>query len=129
MVAIMKDGKLIQTDTPEQMSAHPADEYVEAFINNADKSKVLSVHNIMITPKALIKEDDGVDHAIRVMKKNELSTVYVVDTSLQLAGIPVSYTHLSRRLDHPWGHTHKARLTDQAAAPSHPAGRPSLRHC
>ena len=45
MVAIMKDGKLIQTDTPEQMSAHPADEYVEAFINNADKSKVLSVHN------------------------------------------------------------------------------------
>lgn len=29
------------------MSAHPADEYVEAFINNADKSKVLSVHNIM----------------------------------------------------------------------------------
>ena len=87
MVAIMKDGKLIQTDTPEQMSAHPADEYVEAFINNADKSKVLSVHNIMITPKALIKEDDGVDHAIRVMKKNELSTVYVVDASLQLAGI------------------------------------------
>ncbi|MFR9062691.1 MAG: CBS domain-containing protein, partial [[Clostridium] scindens] len=69
------------------MSAHPADEYVEAFINNADKSKVLSVHNIMITPKALIKEDDGVDHAIRVMKKNELSTVYVVDASLQLAGI------------------------------------------
>ena len=87
IVAIMKDGKLIQTDTPEQMSEHPADEYVEAFINNADKSRVLSVHNIMITPKALIREDDGAEHAIRVMKKNELSTVYVVDADLHLAGI------------------------------------------
>ena len=86
-VAIMKDGKLVQVDTPEQMSEHPANEYVEAFINNADKSHVLCVHNIMITPKALIQTDDGPEHAIRVMNKNELSTVYVVDKDLRLAGV------------------------------------------
>lgn len=86
-VAIMRDGKLIQTDTPEHMSEHPADEYVEAFIDNADKSKVLCVHNIMITPKALVQTDDGVEHAIRVMDKNDLSTVYVVDDNLHLMGV------------------------------------------
>lgn len=86
-VAIMRDGKLIQCDTPEQMSEHPADEYVEAFIDNADKSQVLCVRNIMITPKALVQNDDGVEHAIRVMDKNDLSTVYVVDDGLRLMGV------------------------------------------
>ena len=41
----------------------------------------------MITPKALIQTDDGPEHAIRVMNKNELSTVYVVDKDLRLAGV------------------------------------------
>lgn len=86
-VAIMKDGKMIQVDTPEQMSEHPANEYVEAFINNADKSKVLSVHNIMITPNALVQVNDGVERAIRVMNRNALSTAYVVDSRLHLVGI------------------------------------------
>ncbi|CUX31544.1 quaternary amine ABC transporter ATP-binding protein [Clostridium sp. C105KSO13] len=87
VVAIMKDGKVIQTDTPEQMSEHPANEYVEAFINNADKSRVLSVYNIMITPKTLVRVNDGIEQAIRVMNKNELSTVYIVDDNLHLVGI------------------------------------------
>lgn len=86
-VAIMKDGRLVQVDTPEQMSEHPANEYVEAFINNADKSKVLSVHNIMITPSALVQVNDGLERAIRVMNKNALSSVYVVDEHLCLVGI------------------------------------------
>ena len=99
-MAIMKDGKLVQVDTPEQMSEHPANEYVEAFINNADKSHVLCVHNIMITPKALIQTDDGPEHAIRVMNKNELSTVYVVDKDLRLAGVLTINDALRARKEH-----------------------------
>lgn len=87
MVAIMRDGKLIQVDTPEKMSTDPADDYVSAFIHNADKSQVLTASNIMITPSALVKESDGVEHAIRVMSKNAISTVYVVDEKLRLLGI------------------------------------------
>lgn len=86
-VAIMRDGKVIQVDTPEQMSAHPADDYVREFIGSADKSKVLSVRNIMITPSSLVRVTDGPDHAIHEMRKHALSTVYVVDNQLRLAGI------------------------------------------
>ncbi len=86
-VAIMRDGKIIQVDTPEEMSAHPADDYVSAFINSADKSKVVSVRNIMITPSAIVRTTDSLDHAIRVMSKNALSTVYVVDDQIKLVGI------------------------------------------
>ncbi|HML68243.1 MAG TPA: betaine/proline/choline family ABC transporter ATP-binding protein [Clostridia bacterium] len=86
-VAIMRDGRLVQVDTPEGMSTHPADEYVRRFIDSADKSKVLSVRNIMITPVSLIKPGDGVDHALRVMRKNAISSVYAVDGQMKLAGI------------------------------------------
>lgn len=34
IVAIMRDGRVIQTDTPENMMAHPADEYVKTFIES-----------------------------------------------------------------------------------------------
>ena len=87
MVAIMRDGKIVQVDTPEEMSAHPADEYVQAFINSADKAKVLTARNIMITPDALVRENDGAERAIRVMSRNALSTAYVVDDELRLRGI------------------------------------------
>ena len=86
-VAIMRDGRIVQVDTPEEMSFHPADDYVRAFIDTADKSKVLSVGNIMITPTALVRTNDSAEHAIRVMSHSALSTVYVVDDELRLAGI------------------------------------------
>lgn len=86
-VAIMRDGKIIQVGTPEQMSAHPADDYVSDFIGAADKTKVLSVKNIMITPSCLMRRNDGAEHAIREMRKNALSTVYVVDDDLRLEGV------------------------------------------
>ncbi|WP_312943249.1 glycine betaine/L-proline ABC transporter ATP-binding protein [Oscillibacter sp.] len=86
-VAIMRDGRLIQVDTPEGMSTNPADDYVRRFIDSADKSKVLSVRNIMITPVSLIKPGDGIDHALRLMRKNAMSSVYAVDGQMKLQGI------------------------------------------
>ena len=86
-VAIMRDGKVIQVDTPEGMSANPADDYVRDFTGSADKSKVTTVRNIMMTPSSLIRLSEGPGLAIQVMRKNALSTVYVVDERLGLAGI------------------------------------------
>ena len=52
------------------MSTHPADDYVSAFINSADKSKVTTVRNIMITPSSLVRLADGPGFAIQEMRKN-----------------------------------------------------------
>ena len=86
-IAIMRDGKVVQIDTPERMSAHPADDYVRQFIDSADKSKVLTVKNVMITPSSLVKDTDTPEYAIHEMRKNALSTVYVVDDRLRFRGI------------------------------------------
>ena len=40
MIGIMRDGKLIQVGTAEEMTSNPADDYVRDFIVSADKSRV-----------------------------------------------------------------------------------------
>ena len=42
-IGIMKDGKLVQLATPEEMVTNPADDYVKAFTKNAPRDKVVSV--------------------------------------------------------------------------------------
>lgn len=86
-VAIMRDGKIIQIDTPQVMSAHPADEYVAKFIDSADKSKVLTARNIMNTPTCLVRETDPMEHALRAMRTNGVSSAFVVDGQMRLQGI------------------------------------------
>ena len=85
-VAIMKDGRLIQVGTPEEMSANPADDYVREFINSADKTKVLCAKHVMITP-CVVRETDSPDYALREMKSNGVSTAYVVDRHMKFLGI------------------------------------------
>ena len=86
-VAIMRDGKLIQVDTPEQMSAKPADDYVRQFIGSADKTKVLSVRHIMVTPSCIVRVGEGPNHAIHEMRRAGVSSTFVVGAKLTLAGL------------------------------------------
>jgi len=86
-VCIMKDGKIVQIGTPEELTMNPADDYVREFIESADKTKVATVKNIMITPSSLIKKNDSPENAVRVMRNNNLSSVVVIDEDMQLEGI------------------------------------------
>jgi ABC-type proline/glycine betaine transport system ATPase subunit len=42
-IGIMKDGKLVQLATPEEMFTNPADDYVKAFTRNAPRDRIVSV--------------------------------------------------------------------------------------
>lgn len=85
-VAIMRDGRLIQVGTPEEMSANPADEYVREFIDSADKSKVLCARHIMTTP-CVVREKDTPQHAVREMRTTGVSSAYVVGSHMKFLGI------------------------------------------
>lgn len=86
-VAIMRDGKLIQTATPEEMSSNPADDYVRDFINSADKSQIYSVKNIMQTPSCMVHARNGANQALKQMRDNGVSSAYIVGDKLQFIGI------------------------------------------
>jgi glycine betaine/proline transport system ATP-binding protein len=46
-VAILKAGRVVQVGTPEEILTEPADDYVEAFVSNVDRSRVLTVRMAM----------------------------------------------------------------------------------
>jgi glycine betaine/proline transport system ATP-binding protein len=46
-IGIMKDGRLVQLATPEQMVLAPADAYVREFTKEAPRDRVISVRSIM----------------------------------------------------------------------------------
>lgn len=86
-VAIMKDARIVQIGTPEEILADPADEYVERFINDVDKSRILPVKSVMEVPACMIRQSDGPKVALSEMRANRLSSTYVVDRDLHIRGL------------------------------------------
>jgi glycine betaine/proline transport system ATP-binding protein len=46
-IAIMKDGTFVQVGTPEEVVAHPADDYVADFTKDVPRAHVLTARTIM----------------------------------------------------------------------------------
>jgi glycine betaine/proline transport system ATP-binding protein len=47
-IAIMKDGRIVQIGTPEDIVTKPADDYVRDFVEGISKLKLVFAHSIMI---------------------------------------------------------------------------------
>lgn len=86
-VAVMKDGVVQQVGTPEEILASPASDYIENFIRDVDRSKVLQAKHVMFKPKALVSLKDGIKVAVREMEANGISSVFVVDQNRALQGL------------------------------------------
>ena len=86
-VAIMKDGRIIQTATPEGMVLNPADEYVEKFIESADKSQVFAARHIMQAPNCLLNATDSAAEAVEKMERLRVLNGYIVDENNQFKGV------------------------------------------
>ena len=61
-IAIMKDGRIVQTGTPEEIVTRPADDYVRDFVQNISKLGLITAHTIM-EPLAKVQADRGFDIA------------------------------------------------------------------
>ncbi|WP_166416602.1 quaternary amine ABC transporter ATP-binding protein [Cochlodiniinecator piscidefendens] len=47
-IAIMKDGRIVQIGTPEEIVTQPADDYVRDFVEGISKLKLVFAHSIMV---------------------------------------------------------------------------------
>ncbi|MGD6747400.1 quaternary amine ABC transporter ATP-binding protein [Streptomyces sp. BH106] len=52
-IAVMRDGRIVQNGTPEDILVRPADDYVANFIQDVDRSRVLTAGAVMESPDAL----------------------------------------------------------------------------
>ncbi len=86
-VGIMRDGVIEQQGSPEDLILHPVNDYVVNFLDNIDRTKLLTAKHIMITPTCLIREHADPVLAIKEMRANEVSTAYVVNQKMRFCGI------------------------------------------
>ncbi len=85
-IALMKDGNIVQIGTPEDILVNPANDYVEKFVEDVDRSKVLTAENIMKRPETINVEKHGPRVALERMKEEGLSSIYVTDGKRNLKG-------------------------------------------
>lgn len=85
-IMIMRNAKLIQVGTPEEILTAPANDYVEKFIEDVDRSRILTAENVMIPPAMVNIEKAGPRTALREMRENHTSSIYLVDSKYHFKG-------------------------------------------
>ncbi|RYZ33928.1 MAG: ATP-binding cassette domain-containing protein, partial [Myxococcaceae bacterium] len=86
-IAIMKDGRIAQLGTPEEILTRPADDYVRAFVEHVDRTKVLTARSIMRRPESVVHSKDGPALAVKRMRESGTSTLFVTDQARRLLGV------------------------------------------
>jgi len=85
-IALMKDGSIVQVGTPEEILVNPANDYVKKFVQDVDRSKVLTAFNIMKRPETINIDKHGPRVALERMKEEGISSIYVTDSKRNLKG-------------------------------------------
>lgn len=84
-IALMRDGKIVQIGTPEDILLNPKNGYVERFVEDVDLSKVLTAGHIVTRAEA-VQLDRGPRVALQLMKGLGISSIYIVDKQQKLLG-------------------------------------------
>jgi len=96
-IAFIRDGSLVQVGTPEEIIRDPADDYVAKFARNVDRSKILTLKDVMKRPHPIVQLRDGPHVALQVMKEHGISSVFVVDRAKHLQGLITADLALAAR--------------------------------
>lgn len=86
-IAIMKDGKIVQVGTPEDILSKPADDYVRSFVENVDHGKIITADSIMFkNPERIRINKSGPKTALRQMRQVGVTSLPVVNDDNELIG-------------------------------------------
>ena len=89
MIALMKDGEVVQVGTPGDFLENPKNDYVKSFIEDIDKTRILKVRSIMEEPPLVFSLRESAHDAYEKMARAEVPAVYVLDDQKHIAGIVV----------------------------------------
>jgi len=96
-IALMKDGSIVQIGTPEEILVKPANDYVEKFVEDVDRSKILTAQHIMKRPETINIDRHGPRVALERMRAEGLSSILVVDGQQNLKGFVTADDALEAR--------------------------------
>jgi osmoprotectant transport system ATP-binding protein len=89
-ICLLKDGDILQFDTPENILKNPSNEFVENFIGKRrvwNNPELLKAEDIMISNPVKITPNRNVLQAIEIMKANKVDSLLVTDRTNLLLGL------------------------------------------
>lgn len=92
-ICIMKDGEIVQLDTPEKILRHPKNEFVKNFIG---EDRLSTFYNLPPLEEALNKAitarpNKGLAESIKRMRKHRVDSLVIVDKEQKYLGIVTAW--------------------------------------
>lgn len=85
-IAVMRDGRIVQNGTPEEILTDPANDYVAQFVQDVDRARVLTASAVMEPPTLSTPITAGVRGALRAMRENQAGAVFATENR-RLVGV------------------------------------------
>lgn len=92
-IAILNGGRLVQHGTPQEIILNPADDYVERFVADVNRTRVLLAKSIMVdekpedrTQSVTVLESETVDTVLHALLSEDGSYVIVEDNKGKKVG-------------------------------------------
>jgi glycine betaine/proline transport system ATP-binding protein len=86
-IAIMKDGKIVQIGTGEEILTNPANSYVKDFVENVDRTKVITAETILRKPLEKALPNEVAKVVLRRMRKNDMTVIPVTTKKKEFQGV------------------------------------------
>lgn len=85
-IAMMRDGRIVQIGTAEQILSEPADDYVAQFVADVDRTRVLTASSVMRPSRVVVSLAGGPRLALRTMEEHTASAAFVTDRNRVFRG-------------------------------------------
>ncbi|WP_106584302.1 quaternary amine ABC transporter ATP-binding protein [Murinocardiopsis flavida] len=85
-ICVLRDGRVAQIGTAEEILNDPANDYVAQFVEDVDRTRVLTASSVMEPPIPVIDPSHGPRAALRTMRENQTVSAFVVRRNRQLVG-------------------------------------------
>lgn len=86
-IAMMRDGRIEQVGTAEEILNDPATNYVARFVADVDRTRVLTAGSIAEPAYAVLGSEQGPLNAHRILRESQASWLLVVDRARKPVGI------------------------------------------
>lgn len=110
-IAMMRDGRIEQIGTSEQILNDPANDYVAQFTQDVDRAKVLTAGSIAEQPPAVLGGEQGPRTAHKLMRESQVPWLVVLRRDRTPLGVlweeDVARAVRDDRSELPWSQRHE----------------------
>ena len=96
-IAVMRDGRIVQIGTPEEILTDPANDYVAQFVQDVDRARVLTAASVMEPAISVVQLTAGPRGALRLMRDLQAGAAFVLGRDRTLLGV-VRDSHVMRQV-------------------------------